>query len=140
MLKAARAIGGEFHPRRSRYPSHICPYAHPVATNDSSARAALSSKSPTASAPAETFSVTNRLTSLRAEETPAAIFIARALSIIRATSPPPPPTKSRTLFPFLYGMIKSSSPQESRRNFSCASCWGYLTALLVAFPFTLAAI
>jgi hypothetical protein len=84
-----------------------------------------------------------RRTALRAEEPPAAIFIAWRAITRCASNPSNVPSTTANhehLFPFLYGVIKSSSPQESRRNFSCASCWGYLTALLVGFPFTLAAI
>src|ERR1700731_773628 len=74
----------------------------------------------TASAPAETFSVTIRLTSLRAEEPPAAIFIALRAITRCASNPSNVPSATANQMPNICsrthgGSSHLSSPQEELR-------------------------
>jgi hypothetical protein len=98
----------------------------------------------TASAPAKTFSVTVRLTSLRAEEPPAAIFIALRTITRCASNPSNVPSATANQMPNIFPVptrIKSSTRDgKNRPKLECVSYWGSLTALLVVFPFTLIAL
>ncbi|MFZ1092233.1 MAG: hypothetical protein WAN75_23930, partial [Xanthobacteraceae bacterium] len=63
----------------------------------------------TASAPAETFSVTIRLTSLRAEEPPAAIFIALRAITRCASNPSNVPSATANHMPNIYSRTHGGS-------------------------------
>jgi hypothetical protein len=83
----------------------------------------------TASAPAETFSVTIRLTSLRAEEPPAAIFIARRAITRCASNPSNVPSATANQMPNIcsrsYGVIKVILARKKPPKLSRApAVWG----------------
>jgi hypothetical protein len=98
----------------------------------------------TASAPAETFSVTIRLSSLRAERTASSDFHRpEGDNPLRFESEQRPlrhcHPNAEHLFPS-HGGSSHLSRRKKPPNFACASYWGSLTALLVVFPFTLVAL